>query len=396
MKRFAYLALFLAGLAIPAFAQQEREAAEQALEGLGPVTDSLTMGNMRNAVVPYSGTDVDEADLRPEDFDQAILDVWTGPDHDGRAYQSTLDSVEQRPDVDLGLDPLGLADDAVENAEAALGGLFSADGGTCEAIFQNGNYDGVQLCNAILQREVQICDAWREISVDREDFWACERAERDFTRSCNLDLTWSCTGLRGAECRQDRLKADQPFDWNAASTVMTFNLGGTRPGSGCTMSYETISLESYVGFDPSMFRVLDWRYTGIAQLRVDGETVYTTGTTSRGILHVEFEDAGGKDNITGGLPVLYAGTTRLDYCPFGDGHVQTVGPIDLISRIDWPKAGPTEFRANHRPYVPMGERQTIVIQLIRYYYGEFRPTQLRLEVRGSCCSRITAAGGEQC
>ena len=396
MIRLISLMICLAVFAGPAIAQQERQAAEQALDGLGPVTDSLTMGNMRDAVVPYRGTDVDEADLRPEDFDQAILEVWTGPDQDGRAYQSTLDSVDQRPDVDLGPDPLGLADDAVENAEAALGGLFTADGGTCEAIFQNGSYDGVRLCNAILQREIQACEVWREISVDREDFWACERAERDFTRTCNLDLTWSCTGLRGAECRQNRLRADKAFDWNATSTLMTFNLGSNSSGSGCTLSYETITLESYVGFEPSTFRILDWRYTGIAQLRVNGENLHTTGTASRGDLRIEFEAQNSKDLAPEQVPVLYAGTTRIDYCPYGAGHVRTVGPIGLRGRIDWPVPGPTEFRANNTPYIPMAEKQTIFIQLIRYYYGEYRPTRLRIEVGGTCCSQITASGGEQC
>lgn len=382
-------------LATPVFAQDMRQAAEDALDGLGPVTDQLTTPNMRDAVVPFAGTDVDEAQMSPSDFDRAILDIRTGDGADGRAYQSTLDSLEGRPAVDLGDDPLSLADDAFENAEAALGGLFTADGGTCEALFQDGSYDGLRFCKAILQREIRVCEVWRDITVDREDFWACEMAERDFTRVCSPNISWTCTGETGAACRRDRVRSNRNFTWANEAREMWFSFNRTSAPTGCFITHQQIRIDAYVGFDIERFQAIHWRFKGIGQLRVNGENVWTYGTTSRGNLNLEYVDGGGKDGVPALVPVVRAGRTPIDYCPYEGPYRTLPSAQGLLSSIEKPVAGPSRINSNQRPYIPMGEHEEIVIDLFVANWGE-EPQTFRLDIRGPCCSRISAVGGESC
>lgn len=381
--------------ALAANSHTERDAAEAALGRLGSVTDQLTNRNMRDHVVPFAGTDIEEADLEPVDFDRAILNIHTGGGQDGRAYQSSIDSVSNRPRVNLGSDPLALADDAVENAGAAVGGLFAADSGTCEALFQGGSYDGLRFCKAIVQRDIRVCEVWREISVDREDFWACEMAERDFTRTCKPDISWTCTGSTGATCRRDRMRANRNFTWANGSSEMRFSFGRDIEPSDCSIHEQRIVVSAYAGFDLDRFRAFHWNFRGIGQLRVNGENIWTYGTNSRGDLNIQFEEVDGKDGFGPLVPVVYAGRTPIDYCNFEGPRRSLPSSQDLLSALDKPVAGPSRINAAHRPYIPMGEHEDIVIDLLVADWGE-TPQTFRLDVRGSCCSRITAVGGETC
>lgn len=393
MKR-ALAIISAACLASPCLGQDQRQAVDEALGDLGSITDRLTTDTLENTVIPFAGVETPETYLHPADYDRAILDVKTGDGADGRAYQSNVDSFAQRPAVDLGDDPLALADDAVANADAALGGFFSADSGTCEAIFQDGSYGGERFCTAILERQIEVCDVWREISVDREDFWACEIAERDFTRRCNRDVSWECTGTTQSSCRQSRIRADRPFTWRRNSSVMHFEFpGGGFPSLfGCIYDVERIVVDAYVGFNPDTLRVTEFNHTGFAQLRVNGRNIYTAFTNLVGDLNVQDPGVTGKGIPLG--PIAYIDDTPLDACLFEILDTEA-GPFDLLPRFDWPQPGPTRFTASHRPYVSMQEHDEIVIEIIRAV-AEDHPTSLKLEVGGSCCSAIRAVGGLEC
>ncbi len=373
----------------------ERDAAEAALDNLGAVTDQLTTSNMQNAVVPFAGTNTDEASMSPADFNRAILDIRAGSGQDGRAYQSTLDSLSDRPVVDLGSDPLALADDAIEGADGALGGLFSANSGTCDAMFQNGSYSGLRFCKAILQRDIRVCEVWREISVDREDFWACEMAERDYTRVCTPNISWVCSGSTGATCRRDRIRSNRSFTWANYNQEMRFTLGRDRAPSVCQIHQQRIVIDAYAGFDIERFRAIRWNFHGIGQMRVNGENVWTTGTTSRGNLNIVYVDSGGKDGVPALLPMVRAGRTPIDYCPYEPPRSSLPSSVYLLSTIDVPVPGPSRISAANRPYIPMGEHEEIVIDLLVASWSE-RVQSFRLDVRGSCCSQFSAVGGETC
>lgn len=373
----------------------ERTAAEAALEGLGPVTDQITEPNMLGTVVPFAGTETGEASLAPADFDRAILDIHAGSGQDGRAYQSTLDSVSNRPDVDLGSDPLALADDAIENAEAAVGGLFSANSGTCEALFQEGSYSGLRLCKAIVQRDVRVCEIWREISVDREDFWACEMAERDYTRDCSVDVSWACTGSTGATCRRDRLRANHAFTWANANSQMRFDFAGQTEPLECLVRTKRVILESYVGFDITQLDVSRFTFKGIGQIQVNGEVVWTYGTASRGPLNIQYVVTSGKNGTNVVNPVVHAGATPIDLCPPPISPIRSAPSVSILSEAVIPRPGPSLIDANHRPYIPMGESEDIVIDLLVGSLSE-PAIEFWVDVNGACCSQFTATGGEAC
>ena len=383
------------GQAVLANSHTERDAAEAALDNLGSVTDQLSMPNMRDTVVPFAGTDTDEASMAPADFDRAILDIRSGSDQDGRAYQSTLDSLSNRPVVDLGSDPLALADDAIEGADGALGGLFSANSGTCEAMFQNGSYGGLRFCKAILQRDIRVCEVWREITVDREDFWACEMAERDYTRVCTPNISWACTGSTGANCRADRIQSNRNFTWANSNREMRFSFGQNRDLSSCVIRQQRIIIDAYAGFAIDQFRAIRWDFDGIGQLRVNGENVWTFGTNSSGDLNLEYVSSGGKDGLPALVPMVRAGRTPIDYCPYISSPQSLPSMVDLLSAIDVVVPGPSRINAASRPYIPMGEHEEIVIDLLVASWIQ-RVQTFRLDIRGSCCSQISAVGGETC
>ncbi len=387
--------LSFAGAAYAA-SHTERDAAEDALNSLGPVTDQITNGNMQNTVVPFGGTNIDEANLEPSEFDREILDIRAGSGQDGRAHQSTVDSFNNRPQIDLGSDPLALADDSVENAEAGLGGLFSANSGTCDAFFQDGSYDGLKLCNAILKRDIRVCEVWRDISVDREDFWACEMAERDFTRTCTRNVSWTCTGMTGAACRADRLRANRSFTWEHSNRQMRFHFAGDDTFQVCFVRSQRIVLKSYVGFDITQLDVSRFAFSGIGQIQVNGDVVWTTGTDSRGPLNIKYLDAGGKDGSSGLSAVVHAGATPIDFCPPAGAPTVSAPRLSLLSSVQIPRPGPSQINANNRPFIPMGEKEDIVIDLLVANMTMKPDIEFRLNVDGACCSHISATGGETC
>lgn len=404
MKRISLSVLSLFALAAwsPAFANShtERDAAEAALDRMGPVTDQLTDSTLNNTVKTYGGTNTPEANLESGlGFDDAMNDVITGGGADGQAYQATVDSYSLRPSVDLGSDPLALANDAVENAEAAVGGLFSATSGTCSALFENGSYSGERFCRSILQRNFQSCDLTREISVDREDFWVCEVAERDYTRVCNEDVSWQCTGQTGRSCRTDRITADRPFSWADDRRELRFTLGNHDPETDyvCQIHKQTINLKTYAGYDLTRFRAELYSFRGIAQLRVNGQNLWTYGTPSRGNLKIVYHDnPNDPDGFGIPIPHIYAGQTLIDICPYGSSLRTMPSKVGMMQAFDPPIAGPSLIDASNRPYIDMNEHEDVKIVLLVASYSRSVEQKFRISRRGSCCTSITPVGGEQC
>jgi len=389
MKNTALICLAGLLLTSTALAQNEQTRAETALTGVVGITEVITQDNMEGTVVPFETATPIESELTVEQFEDAQLAIQTGQGVDSRAFSSTVGSALNRPEITIDPNALSLADSAIDQSETVLGGMFSADGGTCDAIFQGDSFAGLKMCRAILSRQYESCSETREITLDREDTWACDVEEVLFRKQCETDLTWSCTGETGASCLTQAINISPTPIWNVAGDQAGPNYGPSDDGF-CSLKTRTIYLEAadYVNF--SQLELGQIEFNGVAQIRINGVNVWTYGTTDTGNLTVANRDCG-KDCA---IPAVYAGSTWIEDCTT---TFRTSNPNeDIASYLIQPVLG-LNTDLNQTPITVSTGAVSNQVR-IDILTGNNSETGLNalLNVGGSCCSAFTAANGSTC
>lgn len=389
IKNTALVSLAGFMLTSTALAQDEQARAETALTGVVGITDVITQGNMEDTVTPFDTAEPVESELTPGQFEDALLAIQTGEGTDSRAYSSTLDSALNRPEVTIDPNALSLADAAIDQSETLLGSLFSADGGTCDAIFEGDSFAGQRICRAILSRQFESCSETREISLDRQDTWACDVEKPIYRNQCDKDLTWSCTGETGASCLAQAVNISPTPDWNISSDQAGLNYGPLDDGF-CSLKTRTIYVEAADYANLSQFEMSQIEFDGVAQVRIDGVNVWTYGTTATGNLTVADRDCG-KDCA---VPAVYAGSTWIEDCTT---TFRTSNPTaDIAAYLVQPALGPSSDLNQLPISVSTGAMSNLV--RIDILTGNNSETGLNalINVGGSCCSAFSATMGSTC
>ena len=178
----AFLFLF-ALAATSAAAQSMAERVQGAVAKTQASETIFNMDRMEGTVKTYETDNPEEASIQEADLEQEALKRKNQDTDVSRAVIAGEDSIRNRQDFDD--INTGNADLAVEQAEGALGGLFSEDGsGICSAEFASGAVAGLNFCTRIIQKRMQSCTEQRVLDVDRRDRWACDVKERDTGAFC--------------------------------------------------------------------------------------------------------------------------------------------------------------------------------------------------------------------
>jgi hypothetical protein len=383
MMRVAPLFMALT-FALPLGAQTAREQASDALSGVGSITNMLTNQNMEDTVIPFETASPDEAQLSSGEFDDRMFEIKTGESDAGRAYGATVDSALTRPVVDLGEDPLALADDAVAASEAVTSGLFEGD--SCETQFDGQTYSATRQCTRDLSDSYQSCPETRLVTVDRTDSWSCLEEEPLQTRVCNRDVSWSCNGLQGQACTTQALIISGAPVWNAARTQaqVVFPSSG---GSSCQLRTSTFTIQAKDWLSFSNLTLDRVQFNGAAQVIVDGEIVWTSGQSS-GRLQVGTRDCGKRCS----RQAAYAGGTWIEDC---SATARDIGAnVDFQSTFASLALGPSIINAPNLE-LRTGQSKTVTVEVLRVNTQDAE-TSIGIEQQSSCCSSFLAEMGAQC
>lgn len=386
------------GSASSAFAQSERDRASDAVQGLGNITDLITTETMEETVTPFETDNPEEAQLSPGEFEDAIFEEKTSDSVAGQAYGATVDSALTRPDVDLGEDPFGLADDAIATSEDTVGGLFSGEGGECTSGFEAGAQEGQYLCTEVLRRDLRSCQERRVISVDRDDTWRCLIEEGVTQKTCAQDITWACTGETGPACMADQLSVT-----GATGTLGSGNSVLQVPGNGieyisgyaaCRLHSTTVTVNAGTGADLDLMIFDSMDISGAAQIRVDGVNVWTTNPyyDEMPTANLSITALFGSGGCNGLLCWVVAGDQWLGNC--GDLEAHESPDIDLAELLGEAGLGPSVPEGEGFRLSDNAPRQ-ITIEIIRATTND-RDITLEFQTQGRCCSEYTGVGGGQC
>ena len=377
-------------LGCPSLAQMtERDRAQAAVNGMGPVTDQITQGNMVNTITPFVTATPPEASLTEPNFDAAELAIRTGTGVDGRAYSATVDSALNRPAVTMPPTALNLADSAIGQADAVVGGLFSANSGTCSAIFQGGSYNGLKICQSILSRRLETCQETRNISVDRDDTWSCTVENATYRKQCQKSITWSCTGSQNGTCRKQAISFTPAPVWNAQGTSADVSFGPVNNGQ-CSIRTHTIYLRTADYMNMTAMSLAGLTFQGVAQIRVNGVNVWTFGTAATGNLAVGNRSCGKRCSRR----AIYAGSTWIQDC--GTATVISRPMVDILPSLTVAALGPSTNLNTPPVTVATGSLSTQVrIDILTGNNSETSATA-QFQTAGQCCSAFTANLGGAC
>ena len=394
VKRVAGLLCFLA-LASPGSAQDMSDRAREVLRSMDPATNLLTDQTLRNTLTPYETDAPPEANLSPEDFEDEELRRRTNGSVEGGAYAAQADSAFSRPDVDLGADPLSLADDAIETAAQTVGGYFSQAGGRCTSSFIGGEYSGTQFCTRILARAINYCQEWREITVDRRDLWQCAVERATYRQQCRRATRYTCSGVQGGACiRQLVTVSGAAATWNDAGTQAVLVLPAISRSS-CGISDRTVTLTIPSSVQLTRLAATRGRYNGVLQVSLNGEVIATTrdGTVDSNLpadatLTIANRDCG-KDCA---IPAVYAGQSWLEDC----NDTRHAGPLGLdLTEAQAGRVLTPETPITDGPVPVSGSAARLRLRILTANTAE-TPTRITVSFAGSCCSQISASLGDQC
>ena len=387
--------LCLLALASPSQGQDMSDRARTLLGQMDPVTEMLTDQTMQRTLIPFETAAPPEARLAPEAFEEEALRRRTNGSVEGGAYGAQADSAFTRPDVDLGADPLSLADDAVQTAPQTVGGFFSEAGGSCTSSFTGGEYSGAQFCTRILARSINTCQEWREITVDRQDTWQCAVEGATYRQQCDRRPRYTCTGARGGACiRQTVLISGANATWNATGTRAVLALPAVARTS-CGISSHTVTLTLPPTVQLTSLNTVLGSYNGVLQVQVNGDVVATTrngvletGLPTDAYLGIADRDCGKRCTI----PAVYAGGTWIEDC----------ADARHTSTLDIPLAPLQAGRdlTLETPTLPgvvalIGTSATIELRILTANTLE-TGSAITLTFAGSCCSEVSASLGDAC
>lgn len=368
-------------------AQDWRAQAQQSLDALGSVTDLINQDTMEATVTPFETDAPPEAEIAPHQIEDEVFNARVSDTVAARGLGAQVDSALTRPDVDLGDNPLALADAAVGASEAVAGGLFVPGGEACDASLTVTPRDEVLYCTSVASAQYQTCRETRSIETDRDDLWACSTEDLDYKKRCSQAVSWTCTGETGALCTQAAVSLPASAVWRAGATG--FDVAGTlSTDTSCTLQSDSFTVTASSAVDLRSLIVDQVSFNGAAQIRVNGVNVWTYGTSATGDLNVRNRDCGKDCSRT----AAYAGSDWIEDCS-GTGRNANPG-VDLRDVVPSPARGPSSI-VNHDVVLSAGPDATWIIEVIRINRRENR-VGLGVAVAGSCCSAISAETGGAC
>ena len=392
-------------LASPISAQDTRTAAENALEAIGPVTDLLTTPNMEATVTPYETDAPPETGLTNNTLPDAITDVKSGSGADNGAWNASVNSVVERPDVAPADTALGLADTAVENAEGIAGRYFSAsDTPNCTDQVSLLGQAGTQFCTAVLSPRTETCSETRRITVDRDDTWTCTEGAATYETACVRPVSWQCTGTSGGTCRKSRIAFSRAATWDSAGSTARVDFGSAGASLFLNFQVERFTLKAGSGFTPGTVSIsrIDWRSMG--RLRINGVLVWPDYAANP-----VPGSATGTMNPPGwgSAPTYTADWTQFGLYGNTLAKSATVN-FDLTNLLNVPKPGPSTDSGNalkintgtYGPNISI-EVLSVVDSLNGWSWTNPGtpagiPFGLTFSVTGNCCSEFTATAGASC
>lgn len=394
-----------AGLSV---AQSMQDLAQDAISGSGDISSILSTGTLLDTVAPYETDSPDEVDLRPTDFDDQEVLIQQSDSIAGRAFSAQADSFAYRPEIDLGNDPLALADDAIEQSEAVAGGLFESSGGECSATFDGGIYSGQQFCSRILARDQRQCYDTRVITVDRRDTWSCGIEGTEYGKKCRKDVVYACTGTTGAVCRKQLITfPNRISSWNSGGTRATVRIPDNDTAS-CRIKTTNYYIRRNDKVQLTTLLLRNMSFNGAAQILIDDVAIATFNTV--GTFMPEVSYVLGPENVVtvrrrklemvDGVvlaPSLdFYGpyfTSFLGFCN-STRHTSSLN-IDLSSYLP-NRALATAVVVDNALIRPGGSpNDTLKLTVVRANKVEGN-TYVRHTFGGACCSRLSVTDGGSC
>lgn len=368
------------------FAQSDRELAQNAIDALPPISNELTQGNMEATVGSYTTSTPPETELDYTEFEDEQLRLKYENNDTGNAYSASRDSFVSRPTIELPDDPLSLADDAIEQSDSVVGGLFSSSGGVCSQEFQGGRFQGIQYCRKLLSRTYETCKQDRNVTVDREDTWQCDTETANYVKTCNSAVSWSCNGSTGGTCRQSAL------GWSgyAGSWINTTTARVTLParGGGCTVKTDTFYVKRRDFLVGGSLQMRTAHFNGRVQIRINGANVYTYGGPNSN-LNIRDRDCGKNCSVK----AIYAGSTHIEDCT--NARRSVTPALDMYRYLTVATPGPSTESGLNISLSQGKESAWVRIDFVRANSSESAPLA-DIYSTGNCCSSFKASVGGSC
>lgn len=386
---WVYCLLIVVFLGNTAFGQTLQERARTQVETLGSISQFLTEEALNDIVVPFETATPFEASLGAGDLDDAVLATRIGDSTASQAFRATVDSATGRPSITPSRDAMGLANLAVSLGADAVADIFTGESGTCSNAFDGPVTSGTHTCSAPLSRDFRTCRETRLVSVNREDQWRCTDEDPSYRKSCSREITWRCTGTTGGACLKQALRFSRSVTWNAAGNAVALDFAGGGTGTCALREHEVqIDIEDIANI--TSLSVGDMTYQGVAQLRVNGQNLWTNGSGGGANLKIAARDCGKNCSVE----AAYAGSTWIADC--GDNSQTRTANLDLVGEFSQSAPGPSTSLTFEPVTATTGSRSNQVsVTLITANTREIGPS-FGFNVSGSCCSAFTADLGAPC
>jgi hypothetical protein len=394
------LAVLWAG---PVQAQSLQERAQNIIDGMGDASATFNNGTMVDTVTPFETATPDEVDLNQADFDAQEVLIEQSDTMTGRAFSSQRDSFNYRPDIDLGDDPLALADDAVEQSEAVAGGLFSSGGGECSASFEGGEFSGQKFCRRILSRDTRQCYDTRQITVDRRDVWSCGIEGAKYGKKCTKTVNYQCTGVTGGTCRKRLITfPSRTSSWSSDGRLANVTIPDNDKSS-CQVKTDTFRIRRNDKVQLTQFRLNRLQFNGAAMVLIDGEHIITYNPYGSVVPEPPSSPYFSTDHV--GLDVHNGVVWINNYVPGSilNGFMGLCSDTRRTKNLNINLMDYLPNRALARAVVSGNQLQRpggsqsddIVVKIIRANTREADPN-IRFEFNGACCSSLSVTDGGSC
>ena len=145
----------------------------------------------------YDGTDTPETSITSGNIDAKTKEAIAGGNSASGVYSTMIDSVELRPQYDLGTDHIGIVngDTATLSAEDIAGQYFSSDSSTnpaCDFSDFSVLEPFERYCDVHARTKETGCTIDRVVEIDRLDTWRCDITRSATTVTCATDLSGAC------------------------------------------------------------------------------------------------------------------------------------------------------------------------------------------------------------
>lgn len=371
-------------------AETMHDRASGTLGALAPITDILKQDKVEETVKPYTTDNPPETDLSHTEFMEESYIILNGETDQGRALGATIDSAKGRPEVDLGPDPLSLADDAVKHVKDAEEneGDGEGDGGLCEEGFDYNQGSVLKACNRILSSKSSVCSQIRKITIERHDKWSCEQETAQYIDQCNKSVEWKCTGQTGLTCMKQhiRVSGGSTLTWKTAQNLSVASPADAN--AACFVRKNSFRINRDDLAHLTSFKISQFDFNGVGQIRINGETVFSHGG-DHGYLSTRIRDCGKRCSVW----AVYSGGTHIEDCT--STRRSTGADVSLTKYLSQASLGPTTIVNNTHVLAQGKQVDSLLVEITRASNGESNPV-VDFDLNGSCCSQITSEVNGQC